>query len=287
MTLIPQSRGRHRLYGTLPGRPAIVLPVQASYAVATTLPLSRLRSAWHALDVLRPPYRERISDHAENWERAARAEIERMLQPDEHLHWYGRPQQGLRFAPQDAFQIPFQPPVGGGFAIFWEAEVLLRGAPFFFAIWGIPFVGMGLYLIAGRFFVDRGRRASTYYGLTSQRALIVKAARRRSATSIDLAAQQAFDFSENRAGRGTIGLGSASGGRVVPSWSWPGLRASQPTFEAIEDACAVYDKLLEAQRAIREPAATKHRVAPLMRVDSLSGDVLEETDDGGKARKRS
>lgn len=236
--------------------------------------------------MLRPPYRERISDHAENWKGAARVEIERMLQPDEHLLWYGRPQQGLRFAPQDAFQIPFSL-LWGGFAIFWEAGVLLRGAPLFFAIWGIPFVGMGLYLIAGRFFVDRARRAGTYYGLTSRRALIVKAARRRSATSIDLAAQQAVDFSENRAGRGTIGLGSASGRRVVLSRSWPGSLASQPTFEEIEDARAVYNKLLEAQRAIREPAATRHRVEPLMRIDPLSGDVLEETDDGGKARKRS
>src|SRR5258708_21792082 len=136
------------------------------------------------------PYREPILDHPRNWERAARAEIERVLQPDEQLLWYGRPQQGIRFAPQDVFQLPFSL-LWGGFAIFWETKVLsLRGAPWFFAIWGIPFVGMGLYLIAGRFFVDRARRACTYYGLTSRRAILVKAARRRSVTSIDLATQQ-------------------------------------------------------------------------------------------------
>jgi hypothetical protein len=108
-----------------------------------------------------PPYREPISEYPGNWERTARAEIERMLQPDEHLLWYGRPRQGLHFAPQDVYQVPFSL-LWGGFAMFWEGTVLLRGAPWFFAMWGIPFVGMGVHLIVGRFFLDRARRARTY-----------------------------------------------------------------------------------------------------------------------------
>jgi hypothetical protein len=71
------------------------------------------------------------------------------------------------------------------------------------------------------------------------------------------------------------------------SRSWPGSRGS-PSFEEIEGARAVYAKVLEVQRAIREPHATRRRVAPLMRIESpsLSGDELEESanEQGGGTR---
>jgi len=199
---------------------------------------------------MEPPYRESISPPVDGWEAAARAEIQRQLQPHEQILWVGRPAQGLRFTQQDIFLVPFSL-MWGGFACFWEYNVLSHGAPAFFGLWGIPFVAMGVYIIVGRFFVDRARRARTVYGLTSRRALIVKASRLRSVTSIDLTGQPEFDLRERGNGRGTIVLGPALRlGRGV-STNWPGSGSAGPSFEEIEDARAVYNKLLEAQRAAR------------------------------------
>jgi len=74
----------------------------------------------------------------------------------------------------------------GGFAIFWLASALIGGAPLPFALFGVPFVLMGLHMIFGRFIVDRRERAKTYYGLTDSRVIIVGGLFSRSVTSLAL-----------------------------------------------------------------------------------------------------
>jgi hypothetical protein len=68
----------------------------------------------------------------------------------------------------------------GGFAAFWEYEVIKSGAPFAMRLFGVPFVVVGLYLIVGRFFADAWRRSRTFYGVTDQRVLIVSGRQVRS-----------------------------------------------------------------------------------------------------------
>jgi hypothetical protein len=95
------------------------------------------------------------------------------LRADEQLLWHGAPDERVWFAPADAFLVPFSV-LWCAFAIFWESGVLASGGSGFFAVWGIPFVAIGLYFVAGRFAYKRYRKRRTAYGITSQRALIAE-----------------------------------------------------------------------------------------------------------------
>jgi hypothetical protein len=140
-----------------------------------------------------------------------------------------------------------------GFAIFWEASVLNTKAPGLFALWGIPFVLIGIYFVIGRFLADALRRSRTFYGLTDQRVVIVGGLLGRPVKSLDLATLPALQLAERSDRSGTISFGTLTGS--TPEWmagSWPGA-ASQlpPRFEMIEEARSVYDRVREAQRATR------------------------------------
>jgi hypothetical protein len=163
------------------------------------------------------------------------------LLPGERMIWSGRPGQGIVLVGRDAFLIPFSL-IWCGFAIFWEATVLHTNAPGFFALWGIPFVAVGLYFVVGRFLVDAWVRRGTSYGLTDRRVLISKPAPFGSFTAISLNQLPNAQISESASGRGTIRFGQSApiwGGRGFASWS-PALDPT-PQFIAIDDARSVFD----------------------------------------------
>jgi len=93
------------------------------------------------------------------------------LRPREQLLWSGRPDPAVRFSPADVFLVPFSI-MWGGFALFWELAALFSGAGPFFVLWGIPFVGVGLYMMFGRFIYKHRTKRRTAYGLTPDRALV-------------------------------------------------------------------------------------------------------------------
>lgn len=152
--------------------------------------------------------------------------------------------------PADVFMVPFSL-LWGGFAIFWEKSVLQSNAPAFFALWGVPFVLIGLYMIMGRFFVDARFRAKTFYGLTDRRAIIISGLFSRTITSLPLRTLTDISLQERPDRSGTIMLRRS---QPYSAWSsgmrWPGMgQYATPTFEMIPDAKRVHDQLLEAQRA--------------------------------------
>ena len=164
----------------------------------------------------------------------------------EKLLWSGRPRQGIFLRSNDAYLIPFSL-LWGGFAIFWEHGVLTSNAPFFFGIWGIPFVLIGLYLIVGRFFVDAKQRSRTFYGLTNQRVIIVSGVVSRNIKSLQLRTLSEVSLAEREDGSGTITFGPSA-----PWWSgvggWPGARKdASPTFESIPAAREVLERIRSAQ----------------------------------------
>lgn len=175
--------------------------------------------------------------------------LQSQLAPDERLLWFGQPRGGILFRPADAFQIPLSL-MWGGFAIFWEASVVMTGAPFFFKLWGIPFVLVGLYINFGRFFVDAKQRAKTYYGVTNERVIIVSGLFSRRVKSLNLRTLTDITLDEKANGSGTITFGGTS---ATPWWSngmtFPGWGPQPaPNFEMIQGAKGIYETIRNAQR---------------------------------------
>jgi hypothetical protein len=164
------------------------------------------------------------------------------------LLWTGRPASGLRFHRNDALYVPFSL-MWGGFAIFWETMAVSIGTPWFFKLWGIPFVLAGLYMIAGRFFVDAYRRSQTWYGVTSDSALILRQGWAGKLQRLYLPSINKIDLELAPAGTGTITFGDAP----AATWfsgrqNWSG-GPDAPSFEGIGEAQRVYDLCVKAQRS--------------------------------------
>ncbi len=181
----------------------------------------------------------------------AELQVSSSLEAGESLIWTGVPWQGLLLRPSDAFMIPFSL-LWGGFAVFWEASVLEKGAPLFFALWGIPFVIVAVYITVGRFFVDARVRANTFYGLTNRRVIIVSGMLSRTTTSLPLRTLTDISLEERKDGTGTIYLGRQ---QPFAAWyagmQWPGMGKYQtPCFERIDDVKRVYAQLIERQRNV-------------------------------------
>src|SRR5262249_40224988 len=154
----------------------------------------------------------------------------------------------IRLQSSDALAIPFSL-IWGGFAICWEAMVIVLGAPFFFALWGIPFVLIRLYMIVGRFFADALQRGKTVYGVTDRRVIISSGLFGPRVQSLPLNTLQQITLSERPDRSGTITFGSVF--QAVQSTNSFSLRSSRdgatPAFVMIEDARTVYDLIQRAQ----------------------------------------
>jgi hypothetical protein len=164
----------------------------------------------------------------------------------ERLLWSGAPRQGIVWRSSDIAMVPFSL-LWGGFAVFWE-KMALRGAPVFFALFGLPFVAVGLQMTIGRFFYDAWRRRHTYYGLTNQRAIIATRTPARTLRSYSVASLTNVVLQESANDAGSILLGPSA----LPS-PWPRQTALFSTnidnsFEMITDARRVFDLLREAQK---------------------------------------
>ncbi len=176
--------------------------------------------------------------------------IQAELGPDERLLWAGRPRLGFMLRPADALMIPFSL-MWGGFAIFWEASVIRGNAPLGFALWGVPFVLIGLYIIFGRFVVDARQRSNTFYGVTSERVLIVSHLFGRKVKSLNLDTLTDVTLNERGNGAGTITFGPLAPFYGWQRSGWPGMTNAVPSFELPSDAREVYEIIRNARRAAK------------------------------------
>lgn len=170
-------------------------------------------------------------------------DIQRELTPGEQVLWSDRPRQGFVLRSADAFGIPFSL-LWAGFIFYWMYSVVKMGAPLPFLLVGTAFVLMGLYVVAGRFFVDVRRRSKTSYALTTERALIVTGIWSRKVKSIELKALNDLSLSEGADGWGTIALGPQApfAWMLEANASWPGFEERLgPRFELVPGARKVFE----------------------------------------------
>jgi len=173
------------------------------------------------------------------------SELREHLDRDENLLWTGKPKSGIVFRTADIFMIPFSI-LWCGFAIFWLV-LASRGAGIF-ALFGIPFVLMGLVFVFGRFIIDAKQRANTVYGITENRILIKSGIFSKSIKSLNIRTLTEVELSEKGDGCGTISIGAKNSFMIWGSgmtW-WPGMKMN-PQLEMIPNARKVYKKIIEIQ----------------------------------------
>ncbi len=180
-------------------------------------------------------------------------DIRSYLLAGEKVLWSGKPQQGLRFAPIDAFLVPFSL-FWGGMALFGVGPMIFTWPPTVFSLFPLLFITVGLYITVGRFVQDIWVRARTDYLLTDRRAVI----HRRPAFAglgsdlvvVDLTRGAQVRFKAGMGDRGSIVFGQEIGfnlfrranvGQWVPSLD-PTAR-----FIGIENARRVFDQIQTLQ----------------------------------------
>jgi hypothetical protein len=178
----------------------------------------------------------------------AKVKIQDELYSNEVLLWSGQPSSGIRFRASDLFVIPFSL-LWGGFACFWEGSVISHGISFF-ALWGIPFVLVGNYMVWGRFLVDAWQRSNSFYAVTNQRIIIISGLLNRKVKSLNLNTLFDISMDQKSDGSGTITFGPSQPFSRVYIASWPGVDHSTPSFEMIAEVKEVYKIIHDVQHGV-------------------------------------
>lgn len=91
------------------------------------------------------------------------------LQDGEELFWTGKPYTS----------VPFRPNIGVlifsifwlGFAVFWTVMASAAGGAF--GLFGLPFIGVGCFLLYSQVIGQKQQMKKTYYAVTDRRAIIL------------------------------------------------------------------------------------------------------------------
>lgn len=137
-----------------------------------------------------------------------RAELIDQLNDNEKLLWADKPLSGIKFRASDVFVIPFSI-VWCGFAIFWT--LMAMSSNFYFGLFGIPFVIIGIMLLIGRFFLDAAMRKNTVYGLTNMRLIQKSGIITKNYKTLYLSKIPSVSYTEKSDGSGNVNFGFSLG----------------------------------------------------------------------------
>jgi hypothetical protein len=180
------------------------------------------------------------------------SEFRSQLLADEQLVWTGRPGDGFYFQSSDIFQTIFGV-FWLGFALFWTYNAGQASGTF--ALFGIPFILIGIYQLFGRFLWDAYVRKHTIYGLTSERLLIRSGYFTRSFRSVPLRSLKQVQYTPHNDGSGTLSLGpdqSSADKHFHWSGEWKeGPATQQLVLLRVENARQLHQHILQSQ--LKEP----------------------------------
>jgi hypothetical protein len=173
------------------------------------------------------------------------------LRHSEKLLWSGKPERHPVFTYVDILLVPFSL-LWAGFAVFWELDVIASDGPLFMRLWGIPFLLVGLYIVAGRFLVRVLRSRTTRYVVTNRRVIETVSWPRRRVTEAYLRdlPPPVMDHTDDGA-RGSVAFGSFPGflQSVTDAMAYhdPRLGPRPIVLRDIPRPRRVYDLITEAQ----------------------------------------
>lgn len=97
-----------------------------------------------------------------------------ILDPDENILWQGRPVPGFTLTPMSIVKL-LSGAIFAGFALFWiimASTSISGGLGWFFGVFGLPFLFIGLGIMASGTIWPPYRQKHTWYSLTHKRAFI-------------------------------------------------------------------------------------------------------------------
>lgn len=169
------------------------------------------------------------------------------LDRDEKLLWTGKPKSGFIFRKTDIFIIPFSL-FWCGFSAFWIFMAAKGSAVF--ALFGLPFLFIGIMLLFGRFFIEKKQREKTIYGITEDRIIIISGILSTKVNSVSLKNISNLEFTENADGSGSIHFGPKDPRDpfgMMQGMTWmPGVKPV-PALTNIENVRSAYRILAKLQ----------------------------------------
>ena len=181
-----------------------------------------------------------------------------LLYGDERVLWEGAPPTGLRFQARDVFVVPFTL-LWAGFAIFWNALAWIQGENWFFRLWGLPFLLIGVYIPVGRFVHEAWVRNRLRYRVTDRRVIVERIGWHGDIRSLAIDWLPLIAMTERVDGSGDLRFelkryDRGKGGRLVERDRDAPALSPVVQFLGIPDVAAVRD-LIERTARVRETRA--------------------------------
>jgi hypothetical protein len=165
----------------------------------------------------------------------------------ENILWSGQPEMSHLFTGADLFLIPF------GLYVCWSTlsgfvstvSSGLDGGAIFFSLLMIPFVGIGLYMLFGRFIYKQYKKKRTFYAVTNKRVLVLSIIRNRNIVAAWIDRIPFMNKAVHSDGVGTIIFGNVPQ-NVSGSMKFGmdiftlGVENEVPVFADVDDAQKVY-----------------------------------------------